>query len=154
MISGGSIRVTVSIDQVGGDVVDGVEYIGAGDGSISFDAPIVSVNPVAIPGQPGGGGCGYSTDDGVLLSWTPPVGGASAYDIYAVINTSFVDVSYQGQSTTAGYDDESGLAKENDGGTMSYLIYSVGATGLLSLTPLIVTLTGLPGAAAPVCSYT
>jgi hypothetical protein len=152
-LSGTTMTATVDVNQIGGDVVDGTEYIGAGTGEVNFTAPINPVHYSEIPQPPSGGSCGYSSDYGVELDWTPPSGGASAYDVFAVINTSAVDVIYQGRVSEPGADDESDIAKANDGGTMSYEIYSVSSNGLESLTPLYVTLTGLPGATAPICSY-
>jgi predicted small lipoprotein YifL len=152
-LSGSTMQATVTVSQMGGDVVDGTEYIGAGTGTVTFTTTINPVSDSSVPQAPGGGECGYSSDYGVELSWTPPPGGASAYDLFAVINTSAEDVVYQGQVSQPGADDESELAKENDGGTMSYEIYSVSSAGVQSLTPLYVTLTGLPGATAPICSY-
>ena len=152
-LSGTTMTATVAVNQIGGDVVDGTEYIGAGTGVVNFTAPINPVHYSEIPQAPSGGSCGYSSDYGVELDWTPPSGGASAYDVFVVINTSAVDVIYQGRVSEPGADDESEIAKANDGGTMSYEIYSVSSNGLESLTPLYVTLTGLPGATAPICSY-
>jgi hypothetical protein len=152
-LSGSTMTATVTVNQIGGDVVDGTEYIGAGTGTVTFTAPVNPVQYSQIPQPPSGGNCGYSSDYGVELAWTPPPGGASAYDVFAVINTSVVDVVYQGRVSEPGADDESELAKANDGGTMSYEIYAVSSSGLESLTPLYVTLTGLPGATAPICSY-
>jgi hypothetical protein len=152
-LSGSTMTATVNVSQIGGDVVEGTEYLGAGTGTVNITAPINRVSGAEIPQPPSGGSCGYSNDYGVELSWTPPSGGASAYDLFAVLNTSAVDVVYQGRVTTSGADDESEIAKANDGGTMSYEIYSVSSNGLESLTPLYVTLTGLPGATAPICSY-
>jgi hypothetical protein len=152
-LAGPTMTATVTVNQIGGDVVDGTEYLGAGTGTVTFTAPVNPVHYTEIPPPPIGGSCGYSSDYGVDLSWTPPPGGASAYDVFVVLNTSAVDVVYQGRVTEPGVDDESQIAKANDGGTMSYEIYSVSSTGLESLTPLYVTLTGMPGATAPICSY-
>jgi hypothetical protein len=152
-LTGKTMSATVEVNQIGGDVVEGTEYIGAGNGTVTFTTPINPATYSEIPQPPTGRGCGYTSDYGVDLTWNPPSGGASAYDVYAVINTSTTDVVYEGQVSSAGMVDESELAKANDGGTMSYEIYSASSSGLESLTPLYVTLTGLPGATAPICSY-
>ena len=152
-LAGRTMSATVEVDQIGGDVVDGTEYLGAGDGTVTFTVPVNPVSYSEIPQPPTGGRCGYSSDYGVELFWMPPSGGASAYDLFAVVSTSAVDVVYEGRVSQPGADDESELAHANDGGTMSYEIYSVSSNGLESLTPLYVTLTGLPGATAPICSY-
>ena len=144
-LNNGTISATVTVNMSGGDVVDGTEYLGDGTGTVQFTAPVSTVSPDDVPAPPAGGYCAYSTDDGIDANWTPPSEGpsVSSYHVYEVNSNAASLVTYLGEANQAGMDDESGLTRATDADALSYLIYSIGPTGVDSLTPL--TLTFLDG---------
>jgi hypothetical protein len=144
-LDNGIMTATVTISMYGGNVVDGTEYLGDGSGTIVFTAPASAVSPDDVPAPPTGGYCSYSSDDGIDANWTPPTEGpqVSAYHVYEVNTNTASLVTYLGAVNMPGMDDESGITKLTDADALSYLIYSIGPSGVDSLVPL--TLTFLDG---------
>jgi hypothetical protein len=140
-LNNGVMSATVAVNMWGGDVVDGTEYFGDGTGTVTFTGPVSTVSPDDVPAPPTGGYCAYSSDYGIDASWTPPSEGpsVSAYHVYEVNSNAASLVTYLGQADQAGMDDESGLTKGTDADALSYLVYSIGPTGIDSLTPLDLT---------------
>jgi hypothetical protein len=144
-LNNGTVTAQVTVSMSGGDVVDGTEYLGDGSGTVVFTAPVNTVTPDDVPYPPTGGYCTYSSDDGIDANWTPPSGGpsVSSYHVYEVNSDAASLVTYLGEVNQAGMDDESGITRATDADALSYLVYSVGPTGVDSLVPL--TLTFLDG---------
>jgi hypothetical protein len=140
-LDNGTVTAQVSISTYGGNVVDGTEYFGAGTGTVTFTAPVSVVSADDLPAPPTGGSCAYSSDDGVEASWTPPSQGpaVSSYDVYQVNSNTAALVIYLGRVNGPGIDDESQITHLTDADALSYLVYSVGPTGLDGLAPLSLT---------------
>jgi hypothetical protein len=145
-LTGSTMQATVNVDQSGGDVVDHTEYLGASSGSASFTTTISPVSPDDIPAPPAGGTCGFSSDYGVTLSWSPPSQGPSVsdYDLYESVAGLAPPVFYLTRVNGTSYDDESAVTKGHDADVLPYYVYAVGPTGIESLTPLVLTLSSLP----------
>jgi hypothetical protein len=145
-LSGSTMSATVNVDQSGGDVVDHTEYLGASSGSASFTTTISTVSPDDVPAPPADGTCGFSSDDGVVLSWSPPSQGPSVsdYDIYESVAGLEPPVFYVNRVNGTSYDDESAVTKGHDADVLPYYVYAVGPTGIESLVPLVLTLSSLP----------
>jgi len=145
-LDNGTMSATVALSVIGGDVIDGTEYLGSSSGNITFTAPVSTVSPGDIPYPPTGGYCAYSSDEGVDASWTPPAQrpGVSSYDVYELVSAENPPLFYLGHVNQASMADESEITHENDADVLSYLIYSIGPTGLDSLTPLTLTFSSIP----------
>jgi hypothetical protein len=144
-LNNGTMQATVNVSVIGGDVVDNTEYLGASSGTVTFSTPISMVSLDDIPDPPTGGTCAYSSDYGVDASWTPPAQGAavSGYDIYELVSAVNPPLFDIGHISQADMDDESATTHAHDADVLSYLIYSIGPTGLDSLTPLTLTFSSI-----------
>lgn len=152
---GTMMSAQVTINQIGGTVAEGTEYLGAGQGSYQFTAPVADVSAGDIPDPPAGPiTCGFTNVDGAWLTWGPPSGGppVSAYDIYEFVSTVTPPLFYWGHLTSAGLYDNTGVTEQNDASIISYLVYSVGPTGLDSLTATDITFDGVLPTSPPICS--
>jgi hypothetical protein len=128
-LSGSTMSATVNVDQSGGDVADHTEYLGASSGSASFTTTISTVSPDDVPAPPADGTCGFSSDDGVVLSWSPPSQGPSVsdYDLYESVAGLEPPVFYVNRVNGTSYDDESAVTKGHDADILPYYVYAVWA---------------------------
>lgn len=120
---------SANVDQSGGDVADHTEYLGASSGSASFTTTISTVSPDDVPAPPADGTCGFSSDDGVVLSWSPPSQGPSVsdYDLYESVAGLEPPVFYVNRVNGTSYDDESAVTKGHDADILPYYVYAVWA---------------------------
>jgi len=152
---GTTMSAQVTINRIGGTVAEGTEYLGADQGSYQFTAPVTDVSAGDIPDPPAGPiTCGFTNADGAWLTWGPPSAGpsASAYDIYEFVSTVTPSLFYWGHLTSAGLYDNTAVTEQNDASIISYLVYSVGPTGLDSLTATDITFDGVLPGSPPICS--
>jgi hypothetical protein len=143
------------VDQAGGTVAEGTEYLGASSGTYYFTGPADKVSPSDVPYPPAGGGqCGWTSEYGVWLTWgTPSEGPApSGYDIYEFVAEVNPPLFYLGRVTAAGVTDNSGITRGNDASIISYTVYSVGPTGLDSPAGVTITFDGVMPGSPPVCT--
>jgi hypothetical protein len=153
--SSGTMNASAIVDQAGGTVAEGTEYLGASSGTYDFTGPADKVSPGDVPYPPSGGGqCGWTSDFGIWLTWGAPSNGPapSAYDIYEFVAEVNPPLFYLGKVTTAGLTDNSGTTRGNDASIISYTIYSVGPSGLDSPTGLTITVDGVLPGSPPSCS--
>jgi hypothetical protein len=153
--SNGTMNARAVVDQAGGTVADGAEYLGASTGSYEFTGVADKVSPGDVPNPPTGGGqCGWTSDYGIWLTWGAPSQGPapSGYDIYEFVAEVNPPLFYLGRVTTAGVTDNSGTTRENDASIISYTVYSVGPTGLDSPTGTTITVDGVMPGSPPSCT--
>lgn len=153
--SNGTMNARAIVDQSGGTVAEGTEYLGASSGTYYFTGPADKVSPGDVPAPPAGGGqCGWTSDYGVWMTWGAPSEGPSpsAYDIYEFVTEVNPPLFYLGRVTTAGVSDNSGTTRGNDASIISYTVYSIGPTGLDSPTGLTITVDGVMPGSPPICS--
>ena len=153
--SQGTVNARAIVDQAGGTVASGTEYLGASSGTYYFTGLADKVSPGDLPNPPSGTGqCGWTSDYGIWLTWGAPSDGPtpSSYDIYEFVAEVNPPLFYLGRVSTAGVTDNSGTTRENDASIISYTVYSVGPTGLESPIGLTVTVDGVMPDSPPACS--
>jgi len=153
--SQGTVNARAIVDQAGGTVASGTEYLGASSGTYYFTGLADKVSPGDLPNPPSGTGqCGWTSDYGIWLTWGAPSDGPtpSSYDIYEFVAEVNPPLFYLGQVSATGVTDNSGTTRENDASIISYTVYSVGPTGLESPIGLTVTVDGVMPDSPPACS--
>lgn len=151
----GTMNARAIVDQAGGTVAEGTEYMGASTGTYYFTGVADKVSPSDVPNPPEGGGqCGWTSDYGVWLTWGAPSEGPapSAYDIYEFVAEVNPPLFYLGRVTAPGVTDNSVTTRGNDASIISYTVYSVGPTGLDSPTGVTITVDGVMPGSPPSCS--
>lgn len=151
----GTMNARAIVDQAGGTVASGTEYLGASSGTYYFTGLADKVSPGDLPNPPSGTGqCGWTSDYGIWLTWGAPSDGStpSSYDIYEFVAEVKPPLFYLGRVSTTGVTDNSGTTRENDASIISYTVYSVGPTGLESPTGVTVTVDGVMPDSPPACS--
>jgi hypothetical protein len=151
----GTLNARAIVDQAGGTVAEGTEYLGASTGTYYFTGPADKVSPDDLPYPPvGGGQCGWTSDFGISLTWGAPSNGPapSAYDIYEFVAEANPPLFYLGRVNTAALTDNSGTTRGNDASIISYTVYSVGPTGIDSPSGITITVSGVMPGSPPSCS--
>lgn len=130
-LSGDQMTATYSGDGIGGDVVDGQEYLGGTSFTSSFTTQVTWITNDQVPATPSSGQCQFTSDGGVSLSWSSD--NASTYHIYSdpLATSNEQDL---GTTTHSSYTDESSVGIQNAGSAtgIGYSVYSVGSTGIQS----------------------